>query len=58
MLSLIGLISLTFIVIFVGKRIKKVTYKNLLIVACVALLQVCWVLFIMYTMKLPVIEIP
>lgn len=58
MLSLGGIISLTLIVVILSKRIKKVTYKNLLLVAGISLLQVCLVLIIMYTMGLPVIEGP
>ncbi len=58
MLSLVGIISLTLIVIIISKRKKKVTYKNLLLVLCIAFLQVCFVLLMMYTMGLPVIEGP
>lgn len=58
MLSLVGIISLTLIVVILSKRIKEVTYKNLLLVTGIALLQVCLVLIIMYTMGLPVIEGP
>lgn len=58
MLSLVSIISLIFIVVVLSKRINNVTYKNLLLVTVIALLQVCLVLIIMYTMGLPVIEGP
>jgi hypothetical protein len=54
MTSLVGLILLFLFTIIFGKRVERVNIWTYLIVLLIAILQVCVVLFHLYTIEPPI----